>query len=88
MADALGSAAPELMLVAAAANVASSVCKALTWEGPVNALPSARGRSRRGDMLSPLLVGALVNSVGVARAGDVAEVALARTCPWPTSPAP
>ena len=30
VADALGSAAPELMLVAAAANVASSVCKALT----------------------------------------------------------
>ena len=70
MASALGSAAPGLMLVAAAANAASSVCKALRWQGLVDALPSARGRSRRGDMVSPLLVGALVNSVGVARAGD------------------
>jgi hypothetical protein len=78
VADALGSAAPGLMLAAAAANVASSVCKALTWQGLVDALPSARGRSRRGDLVPPLLVGALVNIVGVARAGDVAKVALAR----------
>ncbi len=78
VASALGSATPGLLLVAAAANVASSVCKALTWQGLVDALPSARGRSRRGDMVSPLLVGALVNSVGVARAGDVAKIALAR----------
>jgi hypothetical protein len=76
--SALGSAAPGLMLVVAAANAASSVYKALAWQGLVDALPSARGRSRRGDMVSPLAVGALVNSVGVARAGDVAKVALAR----------
>jgi hypothetical protein len=49
--SALGSAAPGLMLVAAAANAASSVCKALTWQGLVDALPSARGRSRRSDMV-------------------------------------
>ena len=68
----------ELVLAAAGANVASSVCKAMTWQGLVAGLPSAAGRSRRRDMVSPLLVGALVNTVGVARAGDVVKLALAR----------
>jgi Lysylphosphatidylglycerol synthase TM region len=75
---ALSAGSVELILVAAALNVASGVCKAMTWQGLVATLPGAAGRSRRGDLVSPLFVGALVNSVGVARAGDVVKVALAR----------
>lgn len=76
--DSLARGSLALLAAAALLNVASSACKAVTWQGLVAALPSARGRTRRGDLVSPLLVGALVNSVGVARAGDVVKVALAR----------
>jgi hypothetical protein len=72
--EALSGGSLELVVVAALANVASSVCKAMTWQARGGA--AERGRSvaaRRPGV--PAAGGALVNSVGVARAGDVVKVA-------------
>jgi hypothetical protein len=75
---ALGDSSWGLLGLAAAASLASGVSKAMTWQGLLAGMPSARGHSRPGDLISPLLVGALVNSVALARAGDVVKIMLAR----------
>ena len=73
----LGAGAWKLVALAAVAYAGSSVAKALTWQGLLVGLPAGRGRSGRLDLVVPLFVGALVNGVALARAGDAVKVALA-----------
>jgi len=60
------------------ANFASVGFKGLAWTGVVDGLPGMRGRVRFRDLLSPLFVGFLFNTVLAARIGEVVKVLLAR----------
>jgi hypothetical protein len=66
------------LLAACAANLASAVLKAVTWRGLLDGVRGVDRRLRRLDLVSPLLVGALVNTGLPGRAGEVAKVVLAR----------
>lgn len=66
------------LLAAVAANVASVAAKGLAWKGVVDGLPGMRRRSRYRDLLSPLFVGFLFNTVLAARVGEIVKVLLAR----------
>ena len=66
------------LLAACVANTLSAVLKAVTWRGLLDGVAGVGGRLRRFDLVSPLLVGALVNSGLPGRAGEVAKVVLAR----------
>ena len=66
------------LLAAIAANFASVAFKGLTWTGVVSGLPEVDGRARFRDLLSPLFVGFLFNTVLAARIGEVVKVLLAR----------
>lgn len=66
------------LLAACAANALSAVAKAVTWRGLLVGVHGMQGRLRRLDLVSPLLVGALVNSGLPGRVGEVAKVVLAR----------
>jgi len=68
----------EFLLAACVANAASAVLKAVTWRGLLAGIDGMHGRLRRLDLVSPLLVGALVNSGLPGRVGEVAKVVLAR----------
>jgi uncharacterized membrane protein YbhN (UPF0104 family) len=63
---------------AVAANTASVVLKGWAWKGVVDALPEMRRRSRLRDLVSPLFVGFLFNTVLAARLGEIVKVLLAR----------
>ncbi|MEQ8834875.1 MAG: lysylphosphatidylglycerol synthase transmembrane domain-containing protein [Miltoncostaeaceae bacterium] len=63
---------------AVAANFASVAFKGLAWKGVVDGLPSMRGRTRFRDLLSPLFVGFLFNTLLAARVGEFVKVLLAR----------
>lgn len=66
------------LFAAVAANAASVICKGYTWKGIVDGLPSMRRRSRIRDLVSPLFVGFLFNTVLAARVGELVKVILAR----------
>ncbi len=66
------------ILAAIAANTASVVFKGLAWKGVVDGLPAIRSRTRLRDLLSPLFVGFLFNTVLAARLGEIVKVLLAR----------
>ena len=66
------------VLLAVLANFASVVFKGWAWKGVVDGLPSLRRPSRVRDLLSPLLVGFLFNTVLAARVGEIVKVFLAR----------
>lgn len=66
------------LLAAIVANALSAVLKAVTWQGLLSAVGSVDDRLRRLDLVSPLLVGALVNTGLPGRVGEVAKVILAR----------
>lgn len=64
---------------AIAANFASVAFKGLAWKGVVDGLPALAGqRSRYRDLISPLFVGFLFNTVLAARVGEFAKVLLTR----------
>lgn len=60
------------------ANFASVIFKGLAWKGVVDGLPAIRDRTRLRDLLSPLFVGFLFNTVLAARVGEFVKVLLAR----------
>ena len=66
------------VLGAIAANTASVVFKGLAWKGVVDGLPAIRARTRLRDLVSPLFVGFLFNTVLAARIGEIVKVLLAR----------
>lgn len=66
------------VLAAVVANTFSVVCKGYAWKGVVDGLPSMRNRTRIRDLLSPLFVGFLFNTVLAARVGEFVKVILAR----------
>lgn len=63
---------------AVVANFASVAFKGLAWKGVVDGLPAMRSRARFRDLLSPLFVGFLFNTVLAARVGEFVKVLLAR----------
>ena len=67
-----------LLSVAILANFASVGFKGLAWKGVVDALPSISTRTRYRDLLSPLFVGFLFNTVLAARVGEFVKVMLLR----------
>lgn len=67
------------LVAAVAANFASVAFKGLAWKGVVDGLPALEGRrSRYRDLISPLFVGFLFNTLLAARVGEFAKVLLAR----------
>ncbi len=66
------------VLAAIGANTASVVFKGLAWKGVVDGLPAIRNRTRVRDLMSPLFVGFLFNTVLAARLGEIVKVLLAR----------
>lgn len=66
------------VIFAVAANFASVVFKGWAWRGVVDGLPTLHKRVRLADLLSPLFVGFLFNTVLAARVGEFVKVLLAR----------
>jgi len=66
------------VLLAVGANFASVVFKGVAWKGVLDGLPALHRRVRVRDLLSPLLVGFLFNTVLAARVGEIVKVLLAR----------
>ena len=66
------------VLAAIGANAASVVLKGCAWKGVVDGLPTIRSRTRLRDLVSPLFVGFLFNTVLAARLGEIVKVLLAR----------
>lgn len=66
------------LAIAVSANFASVAFKGLAWKGVVDALPSVTTRTRYRDLLSPLFVGFLFNTVLAARVGEIVKVLLLR----------
>jgi uncharacterized membrane protein YbhN (UPF0104 family) len=66
------------VLLAIVANFASVVFKGWAWKGVVDGLPALHKRVRLADLLSPLFVGFLFNTVLAARVGEFVKVLLAR----------
>jgi glycosyltransferase 2 family protein len=63
---------------AVAANGFSVVFKGLAWKGVVDGLPAITVKTRLRDLVSPLFVGFLFNTVLAARIGEIVKVLLAR----------
>lgn len=63
---------------AVVANFASVGFKGLAWKGVVDALPGLHQRTRYRDLLAPLFIGFLFNTVLAARVGEIAKVLLLR----------
>ena len=67
-----------LLFVAVIANFLSVLLKGAAWKGVVDGLPGLKQRTRYKDLLSPLLVGFLFNTILAARVGEIAKVLLAK----------
>ncbi len=67
-----------LLVLAVMANFISVLLKGLAWKGVVDGLPTLKKKTRYMDLLSPLMVGFLFNSILAARVGEIAKVLLAR----------
>ena len=67
-----------LLVVAVLANFVSVLLKGLAWKGVVDGLPGLKHRTRYIDLLSPLMVGFLFNTILAARVGEIAKVLLAK----------
>ncbi len=67
-----------LLAVAVLANFLSVLLKGLAWKGVVDGLPGLKHKTRYIDLLSPLMVGFLFNTILAARVGEIAKVLLAR----------
>jgi Lysylphosphatidylglycerol synthase TM region len=66
------------LFVAVGANFISVAMKGFAWKGIVDGLPGLERRSRFRDLISPLFVGFLFNTVLAARLGEVVKVLLVR----------
>jgi uncharacterized membrane protein YbhN (UPF0104 family) len=66
------------LALAVLANFISVAWKGLAWKAVVDALPGLRMKTRFRDILSPLFVGFLFNSVLAARLGEIVKVLLLR----------
>lgn len=66
------------VVAAIAANTLSVVFKGWAWKGVVDGLPAMRHRTRARDLISPLFVGFLFNTLLAARLGEFVKVLLAR----------
>jgi uncharacterized membrane protein YbhN (UPF0104 family) len=66
------------VLLAVLANLLSVVCKGTAWKGVVDALPAIRAPVRLRDLMPPLFIGFLFNTVLAARLGEIAKVVLLR----------
>lgn len=66
------------LVLAIAANFASVIFKGVAWKGVVDALPDLPRRTRLRDLVSPLFVGFLFNTLLAARLGEVVKVMLLR----------
>ncbi|HMM49582.1 MAG TPA: lysylphosphatidylglycerol synthase transmembrane domain-containing protein [Miltoncostaeaceae bacterium] len=66
------------LTAAVLANFASVAAKGVAWKGVVDGLPGMDGRSRYRDLLSPLFIGFLFNTLLAARVGEFVKVLLAR----------
>lgn len=67
-----------LLVLAVLANFLSVLLKGLAWKGVVDGLPGLKQRTRYIDLLSPLMVGFLFNTILAARVGEIAKVLLAK----------
>jgi len=56
----------------------SVLLKGMAWKGVVDGLPGLKKKTRYIDLLSPLMVGFLFNTILAARVGEIAKVLLAR----------
>ncbi len=66
------------LVAAIVANFLSVVWKGVAWKAVVDALPGLRVKTRFRDILSPLFVGFLFNTVLAARLGEIVKVLLLR----------
>ncbi len=66
------------LVLAIVANFVSVTFKGVAWKAVVNALPSLRIKTRFIDIMSPLFVGFLFNTVLAARLGEIVKVLLLR----------
>jgi hypothetical protein len=66
------------LLFAVLANFASVGFKGVAWKGIVDGLPGLRHRTHYRDLIGPVFVGFLFNTVLAARLGELVKVALAR----------
>ena len=67
-----------LLVLAVVANFASVLLKGMAWKGVVDGLPGLKRKTRYMDLLSPLMVGFLFNTILAARVGEIAKVLLAK----------
>ncbi len=67
-----------LLVLAVVANFLSVLLKGAAWKGVVDGLPGLKTHTRYMDLLSPLMVGFLFNTILAARVGEIAKVLLAR----------
>lgn len=65
------------LALALMANLVSAGMKGVAWKGVVDGLPGMRGPARLRDLLGPLFVGLMVNTVLAARIGELARAVLA-----------
>lgn len=78
MKDALHPEHPWVLVGAIAANFASVIFKGIAWKGVVDELPEVGRRLRLRQVVSPLFVGFLFNTVLAARIGEIVKVMLLR----------
>jgi phosphatidylinositol alpha-mannosyltransferase len=67
-----------ILALAVAANFGSVLLKGLAWKGVVDALPAVARRTRLVDLVSPLMIGFLFNTLLAARVGEIAKALLLR----------
>lgn len=65
------------LALALLANFASAVLKGVAWKGVVDGLPGMARPARLRELLAPLFVGLMVNTILAARIGEVARAVLA-----------
>lgn len=65
------------LALALLANLASACLKGVAWKGVVDGLPGMARPSRLRELLGPLFVGLMVNTILAARIGEVARAVLA-----------
>ncbi|MCB9011139.1 MAG: flippase-like domain-containing protein [Actinobacteria bacterium] len=67
-----------LLLAAILSNFVSVWCKGFAWKAVVDGLPSLSRPTRIRDLISPLFIGFLFNTVLAARLGEVVRIMLVR----------
>lgn len=66
------------LLLAVVANFASVGFKGVVWKGIVDGLPTLKRRTRYRDLIGPVFIGFLFNTVLAARLGELVKVGLVR----------